>query len=35
VIYNREGDEWKIRMLSYNVTPAPAPSTTLSPTSSK
>jgi ketosteroid isomerase-like protein len=29
----REGDDWKIRMLTYNITPAPA--ATPSPTSSK
>jgi len=23
-VYTREGDNWKIRMLTYNVTPAPA-----------
>jgi uncharacterized protein (TIGR02246 family) len=33
VIYNREGDDWKIRMLCSNVTPPPAatPSPTASP----
>ena len=32
-IYNREGDDWKLRMLAYNLTPAPAaaPSPTASP----
>ncbi|HYZ71576.1 MAG TPA: DUF4440 domain-containing protein, partial [Chthoniobacterales bacterium] len=23
-IYNREGDDWKLRMLAYNLTPVPA-----------
>jgi hypothetical protein len=26
-IDRREGDDWKIRMLTVNVTPAPAPET--------
>jgi ketosteroid isomerase-like protein len=32
-IYIREGDDWKLRMLTYNVTPAPAatPSPTANP----
>jgi ketosteroid isomerase-like protein len=34
-IYNREGHDWKLRMLAYNLTPAPAatPSPTASPSS--
>ena len=28
VIYTREGDVWKIRMLAWNQTPAPAQTTT-------
>src|SRR5690242_18337286 len=34
-IYIREGEDWKIRMLAYNVTPAPAaaPSPTATPSS--
>jgi hypothetical protein len=27
----REGDDWKIRMLTFNNTPAPAPSPTATP----
>jgi uncharacterized protein (TIGR02246 family) len=34
-IYRREGDDWKIRLDIWNLTPAPAPTTTPSPTSSK
>jgi len=34
-IYRREGDTWKKRLDMWNVTPAPAPTTTSSPTSSK
>jgi hypothetical protein len=30
-----EGDTWKTRMLTFNITPAPAPATTPSPTSGK
>jgi hypothetical protein len=34
-IYRREGDDWRIRLDIWNLTPAPAPATTPSPTSSK
>ena len=34
-VYARQGDTWKARMLTSNTTPAPAPTTTPSQTSSK
>jgi ketosteroid isomerase-like protein len=34
-IYRREGDTWKKRLDMWNLTPAPAPTTAPSPTSSK
>jgi hypothetical protein len=33
-IYRREGDTWKKRLDSWNVTPAPAPAATPSPAAS-